>query len=289
MPAIPSPVNARWIDFDPACQVRTLPRNVASAEPLDAIGLKLGGVDLLERRFLAGSACCSSHLLWCVVHGRIRCGYRCGERTLGGGHFVICGAGTPHWIRLASHKAKGLWFHFHDLPRWRLLRTLEAHTGAYPEIQQLESAVDACIAEGKRTDSQARGLCRHYAEIVALQLLRFLERETSGAGQFPPERLSALWERVASGPSETWDIRRLAAAAGLSPSRLHALCVRYYGCPPMTRVAQLRMQHAADLLLRSPLGLEEVAARVGYGSAFSFSHAFKKHMGARPGAWRRSG
>ena len=42
-----------------------------------------------------------------------------------------------------------------------------------------------------------------------------------------------------------------------------------------------------DLLTASPgLGLEAVAARVGYGSAFAFSSAFKNHTGASPSAYR---
>ena len=44
---------------------------------------------------------------------------------------------------------------------------------------------------------------------------------------------------------------------------------------------------ARDLLRRGGLALEEVAARVGYGSASTFSTAFSRHTGEPPGRFMR--
>jgi AraC-like DNA-binding protein len=50
-----------------------------------------------------------------------------------------------------------------------------------------------------------------------------------------------------------------------------------------------RMAVAKDLLRREGLGLAEVAERVGYGSASTFSTAFSRHVGQPPGRYARAG
>ncbi|WP_446751586.1 helix-turn-helix transcriptional regulator [Variovorax sp. S12S4] len=50
-----------------------------------------------------------------------------------------------------------------------------------------------------------------------------------------------------------------------------------------------RMALAKDLLARSDVGIAEVAERVGYGSASTFSTAFSRHVGRPPGRFARQG
>jgi len=47
------------------------------------------------------------------------------------------------------------------------------------------------------------------------------------------------------------------------------------------------MAVAKDLLRRRDLGIDEVAERVGYGSASTFSTAFSRHVGQPPGRYAR--
>ena len=48
-----------------------------------------------------------------------------------------------------------------------------------------------------------------------------------------------------------------------------------------------RMAVAKDLLRREELGLSEVAERVGYASASTFSTAFSRHVGQAPRRYAR--
>jgi len=48
-----------------------------------------------------------------------------------------------------------------------------------------------------------------------------------------------------------------------------------------------RMAVARDLLRRYDLGVAEVAERVGYGSASTFSTAFSRHVGKPPSRYAR--
>ncbi len=58
--------------------------------------------------------------------------------------------------------------------------------------------------------------------------------------------------------------------------------------PPMEYLVGWRMAVAKDLLRRRELGIAEVADRVGYGSASTFSTAFRRHVGAAPGRYARA-
>ncbi|HWU59099.1 MAG TPA: AraC family transcriptional regulator [Microbacteriaceae bacterium] len=47
------------------------------------------------------------------------------------------------------------------------------------------------------------------------------------------------------------------------------------------------MEQGKQLLDREQLSVAEAAVRLGYGSEAAFSRAFRRHVGASPGAWRR--
>ena len=63
---------------------------------------------------------------------------------------------------------------------------------------------------------------------------------------------------------------------------------RTVGLPPMEYLLAWRMAVARDLLRRQDLGVADVAERVGYGSASTFSTAFSRHVGQPPGRYARA-
>jgi AraC-like DNA-binding protein len=64
--------------------------------------------------------------------------------------------------------------------------------------------------------------------------------------------------------------------------------VRAVGQPPMEYLLAWRMAVAKDLLRRHDLRIDEVAERVGYGSASTFSTAFSRHVGQAPSRYARA-
>lgn len=88
-------------------------------------------------------------------------------------------------------------------------------------------------------------------------------------------------------PTRAWTIETLAKEAALSRSALAERFTEFVGRPPMTYLAQWRMQLAASHLLSSTESVQAVANRVGYDSEAAFSRAFKKSVGAPPSEWRR--
>ncbi|GAA3210694.1 AraC family transcriptional regulator [Actinocorallia longicatena] len=90
-------------------------------------------------------------------------------------------------------------------------------------------------------------------------------------------------------PAHPWTVELLAGEIGISRAALARRFTDLVGEPPMTFLTGWRLSLAADLLLDEPAAtLEAVAARVGYGSAFALSAAFKRVRGISPQEHRRS-
>lgn len=82
----------------------------------------------------------------------------------------------------------------------------------------------------------------------------------------------------------------VAAAADMANLSQRTLSRRFQkatGVPPRTFIAQKRMERAQDLLVRSRLPVEEIAARVGYADRSTFAKTFLGHVGLSPAAFRR--
>ncbi len=81
----------------------------------------------------------------------------------------------------------------------------------------------------------------------------------------------------------------LAAEAGLSRFHFARTFREATGTTPMRLVSQMRVDAAGDLLRRTDLPLEAIAARVGLADASHLSHLFRRLTGRPPGAVRRGG
>ena len=81
----------------------------------------------------------------------------------------------------------------------------------------------------------------------------------------------------------------LARTAALSRSAFFERFTRTVGLAPMEYLLAWRMAVAKDLLRRHEFGVAEVAERVGYGSASTFSTAFSRHVGQPPSRYARGG
>lgn len=87
---------------------------------------------------------------------------------------------------------------------------------------------------------------------------------------------------VQDDPAHPWTVAALAAKAGVSRAALARRFTDLLGEPPMTYLTGWRMALAADALRDTDDTLEAIARRVGYGSAFALSSAFKRVYGVSP-------
>jgi AraC-like DNA-binding protein len=117
------------------------------------------------------------------------------------------------------------------------------------------------------------------------RLADFYARQILDGERSHDVRLSELWARVAAAPSYPWTLTELARAVHVGPEQLRRLALQEVRRSPLQQVAHLRMTHAVSLL-RAGIKLDAIAGAVGYGTAFSFSIAFKKWSGHAPSAFR---
>ena len=83
-------------------------------------------------------------------------------------------------------------------------------------------------------------------------------------------------------PAAPWTVASLAAEVGVSRAALARRFTELVGEPPMTYLTSWRLGLAADRLREPGATVGSVAADVGYGNAFAFSTAFKRHCGVSP-------
>jgi AraC-like DNA-binding protein len=110
-----------------------------------------------------------------------------------------------------------------------------------------------------------------------------------------PEAMAPAWYRAHSdpvvgralrllhnNPAHPWTVASLAAAAGVSRAALARRFTELVGEPPMSYLTGWRLALAADLLREPGATIGAVARKVGYGSAFALSTAFKRVRGVSP-------
>lgn len=129
-------------------------------------------------------------------------------------------------------------------------------------------------------------------ELLLIEALRSTPGERAPPGLLrglADPRLSAALRQLHGAPAQPWTVADLARKAALSRSAFFERFSRAVGLPPMEYLLAWRMALAKDLLARSDVGIAEVAERVGYGSASTFSTAFSRHVGKPPGRFARQG
>lgn len=101
------------------------------------------------------------------------------------------------------------------------------------------------------------------------------------------DRLATAICSLHARPEFPWTVQKLAAEAALSRSAFFARFTRTVGMPPMEYLLAWRMALARRLLNARDLGMEQVAERVGYSSASSFTVAFARYVGVSPARYAR--
>ncbi|HEY1151474.1 MAG TPA: AraC family transcriptional regulator [Pseudoduganella sp.] len=127
-------------------------------------------------------------------------------------------------------------------------------------------------------------------EVLLIEALRAAPGDDAPAGLLrglADPRLAASIREMHRDPAHTWTVEQLANTASLSRSAYFQRFTRAVGLPPMEYLLVWRMALAKDLLIRQRMVMEQIAQRVGYSSASTFSTAFARHVGVPPKAYAR--
>lgn len=127
-------------------------------------------------------------------------------------------------------------------------------------------------------------------EVLLVEALRATQGKDAPPGLLrglADARVAVALRRMHGDHEQPWTVEELAGEAGMSRSAFFDRFTRTVGLRPMEYLLAWRMAVAKDLLRRRDVALDEVARRVGYGSASTFSTAFSRHVGQPPGRYAR--
>jgi AraC-like DNA-binding protein len=185
----------------------------------------------------------------------------------------------------------GGWFVF-DSPDSALLVSLLPALVHVRGVERLSILVRLVGEEASERRAGRDLVLTRLVEVLLVEALRAAPSDDAPPGLLrglADARLAPAIRQMHSQLERSWTVGLLARTAALSRSAFFERFTRTVGLPPMEYLLAWRMAVAKDLLRREDVGLAEVAERVGYGSASTFSTAFSRHVGRPPGRYAREG
>ncbi len=178
---------------------------------------------------------------------------------------------------------------------------LRAH-GGDSDLRHAAQAFDLMRAEADRSacgfsdrpDDAPSPLIERLAGLLFFYVLRHAIRRDEAAadhaGLWAVVRRPAfagLLEQMLQAPGDDWSIEKMAAVVHMSRAAFFRQFSEVCGEPPAQFLLRLRMQLAAQRLQHGD-SITRVAEHVGYQSNSAFTRAFRRMLGAQPGAYQRA-
>lgn len=155
---------------------------------------------------------------------------------------------------------------------------------------RLTTLVRLIVKEAREHRAAREPILERLLEVMLIEALR----STAGPGASPGLLRGLMDERIAvairlmhANPETPWTVPRLAKAAALSRSTFFDRFRRAVGAAPMEYLLGWRMALAKGLLRSREHAVAEIAERVGYSSASTFTVAFARQTGAPPARYVR--
>ena len=178
----------------------------------------------------------------------------------------------------------------YDSPDAELLVSLLPALVHVRGLQRLSVLVQLIGEESRERRSGRELVLTRLVEVLLIEALRATPGESTPPGLLrglaDPRGAMAI-RQMHGAPSRRWTIAELAKKTALSRSAFFDRFAGTVGVAPMEYLLAWRMALAKGLLRRQDLGIEQVAERVGYGSASAFSTAFSRHVGEPPSRYAK--
>jgi AraC-like DNA-binding protein len=157
-------------------------------------------------------------------------------------------------------------------------------------VERLSAIVRLLNDEANERKSGRDLVLMRLVEVLLIEALRSMSTKAAPPGLLrglADARIAQAMRQIHGNPARSWTVAQLAKKAALSRSAFFERFTHAVGLRPMEYLLTWRMAVAKNLLRRQDVGLAEVAERVGYRSASTFSTAFSRHVGQPPGRYAR--
>jgi AraC-like DNA-binding protein len=193
---------------------------------------------------------------------------------------LICGA-----VRFEHPAARNL---IEILPR-----TIHLEASSSPRLEWMQSILRLMAAEASELRPGGEAVITRLGDILVIQAIRaWMESDpaarTGWLGALQDPQIGRAISLIHRDPARDWTVASLADELAMSRSAFAARFTELVGEPAMRYVARWRMHVAVAALKEEGATVGQLADRLGYRSEAAFSRAFKRVIGASPGAVKRS-
>ncbi len=263
---------------------RFLSMSGAQAQPLQELGVALGGISHMVSPYIANrTQAHDEHVVLFSLGGQARFLYEGGEGNLQIGDLLICPAHQPHQY-FPDPIWECCWFHFWDTKAWSFLNGYPVHKVRAQFAQRLVWLMDGYIIESTLSALESTAAALSYSQLICAYLRREFQFFDNPHGQ---GALYQLWVSVLADLSHPWRVEEMAKKIHCSVPTLYRLVAKHHGERPMEVLTRLRMQRTTELLGLGMYSLAEIADMVGYSTPYSLSRVYKRFTGHAPGSGRQ--
>ncbi|MGF1748297.1 helix-turn-helix transcriptional regulator [Vibrio cionasavignyae] len=171
-----------------------------------------------------------------------------------------------------------IWFLPKETTRWQPVAELGQKVLPFHDCERMWALMTLLYHDiGKRSS---------YRKLLVSEVCRLItgfETPTSDS----TVRVQALFNLIESQLHLPWTVQAMAERTFLSEVQLGRICKQLYGMSPRSRLINLRMDKACDLLRNNDWTIGMIAERLGYKDPFNFTHRFSKHVGRSPSEFRK--
>lgn len=213
------------------------------------------------------------------------------RRILGPGSLFTYGPGVDYTLSAAAESGLIKFFvDFTGRTAPGLLKTGGLVSGQPLQIHAtrwLHDLFDQILDCANLSRDSARVISSRLTELLLLRI-----REDIRLGAQPQSEAHRSYARcrefIQENHAALMSIAEVAAQCNLDAAYLSRLFKRYADETPLQFLTRLKMDHAAELILRSGCNVKQAAAIVGYEDPYHFSRVFKRVHGVAPGQFSRS-
>jgi AraC family L-rhamnose operon transcriptional activator RhaR len=228
------------------------------------------------------------------------------------GEVFIARPGEEHEIISSEQEPLGIYFWSYTLVRGKPAAEASTAPGVQAIDRLLERFIESTIPVSTRVPGMRQTLellteeivrqepgCLSVIEALAGKLLldtaRAVVQSVAGESVAPPVRNASeavartIQRYLQDNAARPITLRDVAAQVHLSERQAARVFKREIGQTVLQYLTHLRLQAAAQMLLRRDLPVKRIAAEVGYPDVHYFATLFRKHIGFTPGAFRDAG
>lgn len=158
------------------------------------------------------------------------------------------------------------------------------------QSEDVARSFEMIFREGRSDAPGAETIVEAHVRVLLVILWRHATQvnQISGAEAMSAQILQRFRHQLEVRFRERLGVADYARLLGTSPDRLHDICSRVLGRPPLRLIHERTLYEAQVLLERSSRTIDQIAEHLGFRSAGQFSKFFKSNMGASPSTFRAS-